>query len=48
MVGFADRCCGRERRLSLPLTEDLQDGQIVDALTIVNPFNLEPEALLGG
>jgi predicted nucleic acid-binding protein len=30
------------------LTEDLQDGQVVDALTIVNPFNLEPEALLGG
>jgi predicted nucleic acid-binding protein len=29
------------------LTEDLQDGQVIDGLTVVNPFRQSPESILG-
>ncbi|MBI4410341.1 MAG: PIN domain-containing protein [Gemmatimonadetes bacterium] len=30
------------------LTEDLQDGQVVDGLTIISPFTRGPESIMGG
>jgi predicted nucleic acid-binding protein len=30
------------------LSEDFQDGQVIDGLTIVNPFAHEPSVLIGG
>jgi predicted nucleic acid-binding protein len=30
------------------LSEDFQDGQVIDGLTIVNPFTHEPSVLIGG
>lgn len=29
------------------LTEDLQDGQVIDGLTVVDPFRHSPESVLG-
>ena len=28
------------------LTEDLQDGQLLDSVTVVNPFEHRPETIL--
>ena len=36
-----------ESRCRYLLTEDLQDGQMVDGLTIVNPFSRRPDQLIG-
>ena len=29
------------------LSEDLQDGQVIDGLTIINPFTHQPEDIIG-